>query len=71
MENGKVFLTIRETAKTGILSEHSLRLLQKQGRIPFIMVGNKCLINYPLLLATLNQESEANGRKDTNIKTHA
>ncbi|MBR2871442.1 MAG: hypothetical protein IKB98_08760 [Clostridia bacterium] len=62
MDNKKVFLTIRETAKTGILSEHSLRLLQKQGRIPFIMVGTKCLVNYPLLLETLNKESEANGK---------
>ena len=62
MDKNKTFMTIRETAQTGILSEHSLRLLQKQGRIPFIMVGTKCLINYPLLLEQLNKESTDNAR---------
>ena len=52
------FLTIRETAKTGILSEHSLRLMQKQGKIPHIMCGKKCLINYPLLVEMLTEESK-------------
>lgn len=62
MDKNKTFMTIRETAQTGILSEHSLRLLQKQGRILFIMVGTKCLINYPLLLEQLNKESTDNAR---------
>ena len=53
MTNTPQFLTIRETAKTGILSEHILRLMQKQGKIPHIMCGKKCLINYPLLLEQL------------------
>ena len=57
------FLTIRETAKTGILSEHALRLLQKQGKIPHIMCGNKCLINYPLLVEQLTEESKKAVRK--------
>lgn len=57
MNNTIQFLTIRETAKTGILSEHCLRLMQKQGKLPCIMVGNKCLINYPLLLEQLTEES--------------
>ena len=52
------FLTIRDTAKTGILSEHSLRLMQKQGKIPHIMCGTKCLINYPLLVEMLTEESK-------------
>ncbi len=56
------FLTIRETAKTGILSEHSLRLMQKQGKIPHIMCGTKCLINYPLLLEQLAEESRRNAK---------
>ena len=54
----KTFLTIRETAKTGILSEYTLRLMQKQGKIPCIMCGNKCMVNYPLLLEQLNTESK-------------
>ena len=58
MTNTPQFLTIRETAKTGILSEHSLRLMQKQGKIPHIMCGTKCLINYPLLVEMLTEESK-------------
>lgn len=54
----KTFLTIRETAKTGILSEYSLRLMQKQGKIPCIMCGKKCMVNYPLLLQQLNEDSK-------------
>lgn len=45
------FLTIRETAKTGILSE--------QGKIPHIICGTKCLINYPLLVEMLTEESKS------------
>lgn len=55
---GKTFMTIRETAKTGILSEYTLRLMQKQGKIPCIMCGNKCMVNYPLLLEQLNTDSK-------------
>lgn len=62
MTNTPQFLTIRETAKTGILSEHSLRLMQKQGKIPHIMCGTKCLINYPLLLEKLTDESRRNAK---------
>ena len=56
------FLTIRETAKTNILSEHALRLMQKQGKLPCIMIGKKCLINYPLLLEQLTDESRKNAK---------
>ena len=54
----KTFMTIRETAKTGILSEHALRIMQKQGKIPYVMCGTKCLINYPLLVEMLTEESQ-------------
>lgn len=54
----KIFLTIKETAKTGILSEYALRIMRKQGKIPCIMCGNKCMINYPLLLEQLNNDSK-------------
>lgn len=56
------FLTIRAVAKTKILSEHALRLMQKQGKIPHIMCGKKCLINYPLLLEQLTDESRRNAK---------
>ncbi len=51
------FKTIRETAKTGILSEHYLRLLVAQKKAPGIQVGNRFLINYPLLVEQLNVAS--------------
>ena len=47
-------LTIRQVAATGVLSEHALRLLQKQGRLPCLYVGNRCLVNYDKLLAQLD-----------------
>lgn len=51
------FLTIRETAKTGILSEHHLRIMEKQGRLPGVRVGNRFKVNFDLLVDQLNQES--------------
>ena len=61
------FLTIRQTAKTGILSEHSLRLMVAQGRCPGIYSGNRFLVNYDLLVEQLDRESlaRANGRAST------
>lgn len=58
MSNTPIFLSIKETAKKGILSEHALRLMQKQGKLPHIMCGNKCMINYNLLLEQLTEESK-------------
>ena len=52
------FMTIREAARTGIIAEHHLRLMQKQGKLPCIMAGKKCLINYQLLVEQLTEESK-------------
>lgn len=46
--------TIREIAKTGILSEYALRLMEKQGRLPCVHVGRKCLVNLDKLIEQLN-----------------
>lgn len=51
------FLTIRETAATGILSEHHLRLMAKRNELPGIYAGTRFKVNYPLLVAKLNQDS--------------
>ena len=56
-ENIPKFLTIRETAKTGILSEHHLRIMEKKGRLPGVRVGNWFKVNLDLLVDQLNQES--------------
>lgn len=47
-------MTIRQVAKTGLLSEYSLRKLAKQGRLPAIFVGRKCLINVEQLAKQLH-----------------
>lgn len=54
MNNVPRFLTIRQAAKEGPLTEHALRLLEKQGKLPCIYSGRKCLINYDVFLAQLN-----------------
>ena len=46
--------TIREVAKLGILSEHCLRKMQKQGKLPCMFVGVKCLVNLDMLIDQLN-----------------
>ncbi len=56
-ENIPKFLTIRETAKTGILSEHHLRIMEKQGKLPGVRVGNRFKVNLELLVDQLNRES--------------
>ena len=49
------FKTIRQTAATGILPEHLLRKLEKQGLLPCVYSGKKCLINFDRLVEQLNQ----------------
>lgn len=46
--------TIREVAKLGILSECCLRKMQKEGRLPCMYAGTKCLINLDLLIDQIN-----------------
>lgn len=55
--NAGVFLTIREVAKTGLISEYNLRLRVAAKTVPFIRTGNRVLINLPLLENILDQES--------------
>ena len=52
--NAPRMMTIREVASTGVLSEHALRQLLKEERLPAIYVGNKALINYDKLCEDLN-----------------
>lgn len=58
------FLSIREVAKTGLLSEYTLRLMEKQKQLPCVYVGQsgkKCLINFDKLVEQLNQASQEGG----------
>lgn len=56
----KMFMTIRQVAMTGVLSECHLRVMQKQGRLPGVRRGNRFLVNYPMLVEMLNEESKKN-----------
>ena len=57
-QNPPKFLTIRQTASTGILSEHHLRMMVKKGTLPGIYAGTRFLVNYELLVQQLNSASE-------------
>ena len=54
----KTFLTVREAARTGILSEYAIRLMLKSDNPPpHITVNKKVMINYPLFIEWLDNES--------------
>ena len=59
--SNKKFMTIREVARTGLVSEYLLRNMEKQGCLPGIKSGNKKLVNYELLIAFLDRQSEIEG----------
>lgn len=39
-------MTVRQVAKTGLISEYALRQLVKQGKVPCIALEHKVLINF-------------------------
>ena len=47
-------MTVREITRTGLLSEHALRIMLKAGKLPAIYIGNKALINYDKLCEQLS-----------------
>lgn len=53
------FLTIRQAAATGLLSEHRLRILVAEGKCPGIWAGNRYLVNFTALAEQLDSESRA------------
>ncbi len=55
----KIFYTIREVAKTGIMSEYCLRKLVKQGLVPCLYSGSKCLINLQMLKNLIDDKNSA------------
>jgi excisionase family DNA binding protein len=54
-------LTVREVARTGILPEHAIRLLLKDGKLPAIFVGKKAFINFEKLLELLESSTRPKG----------
>lgn len=55
--------TIKAAAKLGILPEHRMREMLKQGRLPGVYHGRKFLVNLPLLAAQIEQESLKNSHR--------
>lgn len=53
-ENRPNFKSIRATAREGILSEYSLRLMCAQGTLPGFYVGNRFMVNVDALVEQLN-----------------
>ena len=51
------YLTIRQTAATGIISEHFLRLRLRQGQLPGFYSGNRFLVDVDALAEMLRAES--------------
>ena len=56
-------MTIREVAKTGLMTEYTLRALVKQGQVPCITTGVKVLINYEMFCNQLSDPNWMYGRK--------
>ena len=48
-------MTVRQVAKTGMISEYALRQLIKQGKIPCIALEHKVLINFDTFVEQLQQ----------------
>lgn len=53
----KKFMTIREVARLGILSESYLRRLEHMGKLPGFYSGVKKLVNVPMLMEQIEKES--------------
>lgn len=51
------YKTIRQTARTGLISEHRLRLMVAQKKCPGVYSGNRFMVNVCALAAILERES--------------
>lgn len=57
------FLTIREVAATGLVSEHYIRTLVRNGKCPGIRSGNRFLVNVEQLREKLEADSNTCGNE--------
>lgn len=48
-------MTVRQVAKTGLISEYALRQLVKQGKVSCIALEHKVLINFDAFVEQLQQ----------------
>lgn len=61
MHDEKLYLSINATGKTTGLSIYFIKQRLAQNKCPHIMSGNRCLINVPLFLQQLDEESKTQG----------
>lgn len=60
----KTFMSIREVAATGLISEFYLRRMVAQSKIPGVYSGKTFKVNYPMLKSMLEEESAKNAGKE-------
>lgn len=53
--NTPKLMTVRQIAKTGMISEGALRRLIKQGIIKPLYSGNRALLNFNMVCETINK----------------
>ena len=53
-------MTIRQFAKTGLLTEHAIRMLVKQKRIPAVFIGSKALLDSEAVTEAIRKIGERN-----------
>lgn len=61
MQEEKQFLSINGTCKATGLSVYFIKQRLAENKCPHIMSGNRCLINVPLFLQQLEEESKVQG----------
>ena len=61
MKNYNNYLTIRQTAKRGIITEYQLRKMFRAGELPGFYSGKTYKVNVPMLIDKLDAMSAVNG----------
>lgn len=62
------FKTIRQTAATGLLPEHQIRLMVVQGTCPGFKAGNRFMVNVTALAEQLDRLSREKGVQSNDTK---
>ena len=61
MKDYDKYLTIRQTAKRGIITEYQLRKMLRAGELPGFYSGKAYKVNVPMLIGKLDAMSAVNG----------
>lgn len=61
MKDYDKYLTIRQTAERGIITEFQLRKMLRAGELPGFYSGNTYKVNIPMLIDKLDAMSAVNG----------